>query len=89
VAKTGLASGADRSPFGMYRPAYQPMASQLNRGVGHVLGAHAGTRARDVRPRGEDRDGGLRQALIAGGEQRGHGEPASGRVARDQDPGRG
>jgi hypothetical protein len=31
---------------------------------------------------------GCGKPLIAGGEQRGHGEPASGRVARDQDPGR-
>jgi hypothetical protein len=38
---------------------------------------------------GEDRDGGgLRQALIACREQRGHGQPASRRVTRDQDLGR-
>jgi hypothetical protein len=27
AAKTGLTSGAERSPAGTYRPAYQPMAS--------------------------------------------------------------
>jgi len=65
-------------------PAHGVVAEQR---IGPVLGVHAGPRARDVGPRGEDRDGGgLRQAPIARGEQRGHREPAPGRITRHQDP---